>query len=173
MSRTIFLLSAVFTTTMAAVGAVAAKPAGAAGPAPTRGVGATAPDPFPNACVDCHLNYAERNMDVRLSTLLAGWRKEVPPGLLAKARAASAEGAKLAGKHPDAAAALASIPGACVSCHSAGSTRAPPFARMIHAIHLTGGKENHYVANFQGDCTHCHKLDAATGRVRVPTAPER
>lgn len=172
MSRTIFLLNAVFTTMLAA-NAVAAEPQGTPGHPPTGAVGATAPDPFPNGCVDCHRNYPERNMDVRLSTLLVGWRKEVEPRLLAKARAASAPGAKLAGKHPEAAGSLSSIPGGCLTCHSSRSTNAPPFASMMHAIHLTGGPENHYIAHFQGACTHCHKLDAATGRVRVPTGPER
>lgn len=170
MSRTIFLLSAVFTTTLAA-NAVAAEPQGTPGNPPAGAV--TAKDPFPNGCVDCHLNYPERNMDVRLSTLLVGWRKEVEPRLLAKARAASAPGAKLAGKHPAAAGSLSSIPGGCLTCHRESSTRAPAFAPMIHAIHLTGGPENHYIAHFQGACTHCHKVDAATGRIRVPTGPER
>lgn len=134
---------------------------------------ATAPDPFPNACVDCHLNYVDRKMDVRLSTLMAGWREKVDPKLLANAQAAAPAGAKLEGKHPEASGALASIPGRCLTCHQQRSSRAPAFAQLIHSIHLTGGAQNHFIANFQGKCTHCHKLDSTTGAVRVPSAAER
>jgi hypothetical protein len=133
----------------------------------------TAPDPFPNACVDCHVNYPSRQMDVRLSTLMKGWREQVEPGLLANARAAAPAGARLEGKHPDAGAALASVPGACIACHAKDSSRAPPFASLMHSVHLTGGAENHYIAMFQGECTHCHKLDAKTGTTRVPSAAEK
>lgn len=152
--------------------AVGAEPRRAPADPPAR-AGATAPDPFPNGCVDCHLNFPERNLDVRLSTLMTGWRKEVEPRLLAKARAVSGPGAKISGRHPDAAGALRSVPEACLACHRKSSTNAPPFASLIHAIHLTGGPDNHYVAQFQGACTHCHKLDPATGTFRVPTAPEK
>jgi hypothetical protein len=158
--------------------ALSAAPAAA----PTAGAGATAapavsepgaPDPFPNACVDCHLNYVDRKMDVRIGTLMAAWREKVEPRLLAKARAAAPAGAAVEGRHPDAPGALASIPGSCLSCHGKASTRAPPFAALIHSVHLTGGAENHFVAMFEGKCTHCHKLDARTGRLEVPSAPER
>jgi mono/diheme cytochrome c family protein len=134
---------------------------------------ATTPDPFPGACVDCHLNHTDRKMDVRLSTLMARWRENVDPKLVAKARAAAPAGVKVEGRHPDVPGALASIPGGCLSCHGKDSKRAPPFASLIHAIHLTGGADNHYVAMFQGSCTHCHKLDSGTGALRVPSGPER
>jgi hypothetical protein len=137
------------------------------------GAAAAAPDPFPRACVDCHLEYVERRMDVRLSTLMAGWREKVDPKLLAKARAAAPAGAKLEGRHPPVPGALASIPAGCLGCHGEKSTRAPPFARLMHAVHLTGGPENHFIETFQGRCTHCHKLDAATGAVVVPSGPEK
>jgi cytochrome c553 len=143
-------------------------------PPPARAIpGVNAPDAFPNACVDCHLEYKERNMDVRLSTLMNGWREKVSPALLEKTRAAAPTGVRLEGRHPDATAALKSIPAGCVTCHGKDSKRAPQFAALIHAVHLTGGAENVFITAFQGECTHCHKLDASTGRTRVPSAAEK
>lgn len=164
------LSGALFAPTLAPAQERGAAPA----PPPIRAIpGVTAPDPFPNACVDCHLNYTDRKMDVRLSTLMASWREKVDPRLLAKARAAASADAKLEGRHPDVPRALASVPGGCRTCHAKDSPGAPPLAPLIHSIHLTGGAENHFIAHFQGECTHCHKLDAKTGVVRVPSAPER
>lgn len=130
-------------------------------PAPRAIPGINAEDAFPGGCVDCHRAWPE--MDVRLSTLLKHWEQEVPPALLAKAQNAAPAGVTLKGKHPAAPEALAKIPAGCLKCHGRASTKAPPFARLLHAIHLTGGDQNHFLTMFNGECTHCHKLDAATG----------
>lgn len=135
--------------------------------------GITAPDAFPNACVDCHLNYREQNLDVRFSTLLAAWQQGAAPKLLEKARAAAPAGVTLTGKHPAVSGAVSDVPRKCLACHGKASTKAPPFAVMLHAIHLEGGAENHFVSLFGGSCTHCHKLDAKTGKLTVPSAAER
>jgi len=123
--------------------------------------------------VDCHINYTEMNMDTRLSTLLSQWSEEVEPGLLAKAQAACPEGLTLKGKHPAAAFSLKNIPSGCLTCHGAKSTKAPPFARLMHSIHLTGGEKSPYLTLFQGECTLCHKLDAASGALSIPSGPEK
>jgi cytochrome c553 len=136
--------------------------------------GITAPDDNAHACVDCHVNMPERNMDARFSTLLMQWSETVEPGLLAKAQASAPEGVKLVGKHPKViASTLSSIPAGCMVCHKKDSNRAPPFARMMHRIHLTGGPENHFLTIFQGECTYCHKLDAVTGQWSIPSGPEK
>jgi len=44
---------------------------------------------------------------------------------------------------------------------------------MLHALHLTGGKDNHFLTIFQGGCTNCHKFDAASARWTVPSGPEK
>lgn len=151
----------------------AASHAGEPAPPPARKIpGVNAPDAFPNACVDCHVRVPERNLDVRLSTLLSGWTKEVPPALLAKAKAAAPSGAILKGKHPVVKSALQNIPQGCVTCHGSASKKAPPFARLMHLVHLTGGDANHFMTQFQGECTNCHKLDLATGAWAVPSRPE-
>ncbi len=142
-------------------------------PPPRKIPGLTAEDAFPHACVDCHLNYAEMKLDTRFGTLLSAWREKVPPELLAKAQAASPKGLTLKGKHPSATGVLSSIPAKCLTCHSRSSRLAPPFATLIHRIHLTGAEKNHFMTLFQGECTHCHKLDLSTGRWTIPSAPER
>ncbi|MGE5177993.1 MAG: hypothetical protein ACM3PF_02745 [Bacteroidota bacterium] len=134
--------------------------------------GINAPDEFPNGCVSCHVNLPERHMDQRLSTLMKGWTVKVDPALLAKAQAAAPAAVTLKGKHPAVSAALKDVPAGCVKCHGAASKKAPPFARLIHRIHLVGADENHYMTEFQGECTYCHKLNQATGAWSVASAPE-
>ncbi len=134
--------------------------------------GINAEDRFPRGCVDCHVNMPEQQMDVRLSTLLAKSADRVRPELLARVSAAAPAEVRLKGKHPVVAAALQDIPSGCLSCHGKGSKTAPPFAEMMHLIHLVGGEGNHFMTLFQGECTHCHKFDAMTGTWRVPSGPE-
>ena len=124
--------------------------------------GLTAPDQFPRGCVDCHVNMPDRNMDVRLSTLMRGWQEEVEPVLLARVRGLTPAAVALKGRHPKVDVAAEEIPTACLKCHSQASTTAPPFDRLMHGLHLVGGAGNHFLSLFQGECTHCHKLDQAT-----------
>jgi len=142
-------------------------------PSPRNIPGITIDDPFPSGCVNCHLNYPERNMDTRLSTSLKKWQANVDPKLLEKAQAAAPEGVVLSGRHPSATAALADIPAACMRCHSSMSKKAPKFGQMIHLIHLTGEKDNHFMTIFQGECTYCHKFASITGEWSLPSGPEQ
>jgi hypothetical protein len=144
-----------------------------AGPEPRVVPGLTGEDTHPGACVDCHVDYPERGMDARLSVQLARWRRgEVEPRLLRQARASAPPGAAIEGRHPEASDSLGDIPGACLECHGTDAHEAPPFARLIHLVHLDGGAQNHFMTVFQGECTHCHKLDARTGQWIVPSGPE-
>ena len=135
--------------------------------------GITADDMFPLVCVSCHLNFIDRNMDTRISTLLTNWTETVEPKLLEKAQAASPDGVILVGKHPLATDSLTDIPEACIDCHSSMSQNAPGFSQMVHMIHLTGGKDNHYMTIFQGECTHCHKLNPSNGKWFTPSGNEK
>ena len=165
-ARLIFALAAPFAVVLLAAPASTETP-----PAAPQIPGITAEDAFPRACVDCHVVLPQG--DMRLSTFLEGWKQSVDPKLLAKAQAAAPAGARLRGKHLPAAESLASIPQGCsVKCHKADSRLAPPMAEMVHVIHLTGGPENHFLTHFQGQCTHCHKLDDK-GRWTVPSASEK
>ena len=127
---------------------------------------------FPRGCVDCHVNMPERNQDERLSSIMSSWALQVPPELLEKARSVVRNGEALKGRHPKSDKMFQAIPGNCVDCHEHGSGSVVPFIPLIHLIHLSGGEENHYLKIFRGQCTHCHKLDPNTGRMKVPSAPE-
>ena len=135
--------------------------------------GITSEDIFPLGCVSCHLNFVDKNMDTRISTSLANWSEKVEPKLLEKAQAASPDGVILVGRHPSAADSLTDIPKACIDCHGSMSQNAPVFSQMVHLIHLTGGKDNHYMTIFQGECTHCHKLNPGTGKWFTPSGNEK
>jgi hypothetical protein len=137
-------------------------------------IGLAAADPFPNGCVSCHVVDKAKGTDHRLSTALAQWTAgKVSPGLLAKAKASAPAGVTLKGKHPSAEDSLEDIPGACLDCHDPGSTKAPPFAQLLHLVHLVGAEKNAYVTTFKGDCTHCHKLNAQTGAWSLPSGAEQ
>jgi hypothetical protein len=142
-------------------------------PPPREVPGINAPDRFPLACVACHLDYKDLGLDVRLSTQLRRWCDGADPRLLAAAQDAAPAGLLLTGRHPDAAEALADIPDACLACHGEDAVDAPPFARLMHRLHLEPRPDNAFLAMFQGECTHCHKLDVASGVWRVPSGPER
>jgi hypothetical protein len=136
--------------------------------------GITAPDTHPAGCVDCHINYVDMKLDARFSTLMKSWAAGVPPALVSHAKGAAPAGLAITGKHPAVAAgSFKNIPGSCLVCHGKASKVAPPFARMIHEIHLTGGDKNHFLTMFQGECTLCHKLDAKSGAWAIPSGPEK
>jgi len=164
----------VFTIVMlvGSVAGAASQEPGAA-PAPRQIPGVTAPDQFPRGCVDCHVNRPDLGMDVRLSTLIRQWQAEVAPEFLARVRTFSPAGMPLEGKHPEVGGDVArvAIPTTCLQCHSRTSKLAPPFSQLLHGLHLTGA-ENHFLSMFQGECTHCHKLDTATGLWSVGSGTE-
>ena len=132
-----------------------------------------AADAYPQGCVSCHAVDKATNKDQRISTLLKDWTAgKVSPDLLAKSKAAMPAGVALKGKHPAASDSLEDIPNACLDCHDAGSKKAPPFALLMHSVHLTGAK-NLFVMHHKSDCTSCHKLNATTGEWTLPSGPEK
>lgn len=132
-----------------------------------------AADAYPQGCVSCHVVDKTTNKDQRLSTLLKAWSAgQVSPDLLAKSKAAMPAGVALKGKHPAATDSLEDIPSACLDCHDAGSKKAPPFAQLMHTVHLTGAK-NSFVMHHKSDCTSCHKLNATTGEWTLPSGAEK
>ena len=126
--------------------------------------GVTEKDQYVHACVSCHKNYTDKNQDIRLSTLLKAWNEQVNPATLAKVQAIAPDGVTLKGKHSYKVSADANIPESCNKCHGKPAMKsALPMGQLLHTIHLTGGKDNRYLTEFQGQCTHCHKLDVKTG----------
>jgi len=142
-------------------------------PSPRDIPGIITDDMFPSGCVNCHLNFTDRSMDTRISTLLIKWQENVDLELLEKAQAAASEGVVLLGKHPFATESIKDIPLTCIKCHSSMPQKAPIFGQMIHLIHLTGGKDNHYMTLFQGECTYCHKFNSNTGKWSLPSGAEK
>lgn len=134
--------------------------------------GITGEDQFPLGCVSCHINMPDRGMDTRFSTLMKQLAVNVAPNLLAKAQAASPAGLVLKGIHP-VPGSIGIIPGSCLKCHGRDSRVAPPFGRLMHLIHLADGNENHFLALFQGECTHCHKVDLRTGALTIGSGVEK
>ena len=147
--------------------------AASAPPAARKIPGITATDPYPHGCVDCHINDVDQERDTRFKTLLSSWAERADPALLAKAQATMPTGAVLKGKHPAVGSALQSVPAKCLPCHGKTSKTAPPFAALMHVIHLGGGADNSFLTVFQGECTHCHKLDGKTGLWNLPSAAEK
>lgn len=136
--------------------------------------GITAKDPYPNGCVDCHV--AGKTGDMRISALMATYATAVPAALVDKAKASSpaAMAARIKGKHMAVPNVKGNVPQSCMTaCHKKGSTVAPPFAQLIHTIHLTGGAKNSFLTTHQGECTFCHKLDQKTGMWKTASGAEK
>ena len=137
-------------------------------------MGLAAVDPYPAVCVGCHALDKAKGTDERLSIVLKEWTAgKIEPGLLAKSKASAPAGLVLKGKHPATEDSLEDIPGACLDCHDAGSKKAPPFAQLLHTVHLVGGVNNSYVTTYKSDCMHCHKLNTQTGVWTMPSGPEK
>lgn len=164
--------AAAFLSGLSLCGAAAATtPPGA--PAARKIPGITAEDPFPKGCVDCHVADPRAKRDPRFTSLLKEWSVKVDAALLAKAQGAAPAGVTLKGKHPAVTASLKDVPGKCLPCHGKSSKTAPAFGDLMHALHLTGGEKSAFLTVFQGECTHCHKLDAKTGRWKIPSGPAK
>ncbi|MFA6570895.1 MAG: hypothetical protein WCT77_06615 [Bacteroidota bacterium] len=144
-----------------------------AAPEPRKIPGITDVDSMAHGCVSCHKNYPEMKFDGRLSTILAEWKENgVPPELLAKAQSIAPDGITLKGKHPFKVSPEDNIPQVCNKCHGKSMKTAFPMPDLLHVIHLSGGKDNHFIMMFNGDCTHCHKMDFKTGKWSIVNGKE-
>jgi hypothetical protein len=131
--------------------------------------GITTKDAFPRACVDCHAGRA--GTPPLLSTIMKQWNATIDGKRLARLQTFVPKSLMMKGKHPGAA--IKDVPATCVKCHTAMSKLAPPLAPLMHGIHLTGGDANPFLTTFQGECTHCHKLNAASGQWSIPSGAEK
>jgi len=125
--------------------------------------GINAKDAWPAGCVDCHVK------EHRVSTLLARWNGSVDAKTLAAMKAFVPKGITLKGRHP--LVATKDIPASCTKCHAAKAI--PPLAPLMHGIHFAKGDDSEFVKKFGGECTHCHKLNKATGTSSLPSGPEK
>lgn len=144
-----------------------------AAPPAARGIpGITAKDVYPTACVDCHTRQPD-GTDARLSTLMARWNGQADAKRLSMMQAIAPKGVTLKGKHISLGSAVKDIPASCAKCHTPQSKIAPPFAALIHVTHLSRGEESRFVTVYQGECTHCHKLNKSAGTWSVPSGAEK
>ncbi len=128
-------------------------------PTPVREIpGITGKDAYPRGCVDCHTGKGAN--PAPLSAVIRTFSGRVDPKELARLQMFSPKGMTLKGKHPPVP--IKEVPMNCFRCHAATKS-APPFAALIHGIHLTGGEANGFLTKFGGECTHCHKFNAADG----------
>lgn len=135
--------------------------------------GLTVEDPFPRGCVDCHIERPEERMDVRISTRMRAWSERVEAKVLERVQAIMTGTVKLSGRHPRLSEqTYRNIPATCMQCHSATQRTVPRMGPMLHALHLIGGQENHFLTLFGGECTHCHKFEADSGTWSIPSGPE-
>ena len=150
-------------------------PAGQAAEPPVPDIpGITTADRFPGACVDCHVNRPDIKKDFRLSAHMRDWQAGADPHMMAKLRAIGDAAANLTGRHPAVPAeGFNNVPGSCISCHAKPESQTVPLDRIAHVLHLTGGKENHFITQFAGQCTACHKLDRRAGVWSIPSGPEK
>lgn len=134
--------------------------------APPRAIpGINAKDAYPGGCVDCHVK------EKRLSVQLSSWNGNVDAKTLAAMQAFVPKGMTLKGKHPTVA--TKDIPASCLKCHTATSKGIAPFAPLLHGIHLAKGDGSEFVKQFQGECTHCHKLNKTNGTWSLPSGAEK
>jgi hypothetical protein len=104
--------------------------------------GITTKDEHPNGCVDCHIKVNDKQdyRLVNLPTLVKG--------------------------HPDISKIVKKLPDGCMLCHN-GKGKAPKLPLVLHKVHFKGGMDNHFVANYQGQCLNCHQLNLETGEMTV------
>lgn len=132
--------------------------------------GITAKDQFSRACVDCHVKQSD-GTDLRLSEMMKKWIAGADAKAIADMQKFVPKGTVLKGKHLPIAPSLKDLPAVCIKCHS--TKIAPPLAPLMHGIHLARGEDSRFVTMFQGECTHCHKLNRATGVWSIPSGPEK
>lgn len=153
-----------------ALAIVASTPAFAADGKDVRKIpGITVKDQFPGACVDCHVKQSD-GTDLRLGEMMKKWIAGADAKTVAAMQPFVPKGKALKGKHSPVAA-LKDVPSVCIKCHS--TKIAPPFAPLMHGIHLAPGEKSRFVTMFQGECTHCHKLNKVTGVWSVASGPQK
>lgn len=108
--------------------------------------GITADDQHPNGCVDCHVKVSDEK-DYRMPAELKNIEKHPPVEKLVKV-----------------------VPNDCLKCHKEGA-KAGAFNQVIHEVHFSNPKENHFVSNYKGDCLNCHTLDMNTYKMSVKSGP--
>jgi hypothetical protein len=109
--------------------------------------GITVKDPYPNGCVDCHIDQG-------------GGKDSRVMAELAKINA-----------HPKVDKIVKTVPKDCLICHKAGP-KPPVFSQAMHLVHFQKPSENAFVTAYKGACLNCHTLDLSTGVMSVKSGPK-
>jgi hypothetical protein len=104
------------------------------------------PKAFPNGCVSCHSKGPTG--DHRLSVSLA----------------------KVKG-HTAATKSVKKVPEDCAKCHKPGA-KITSMSEMAHKGHYGKGEQSMFNGMFAGQCHHCHRMDAKTGKVAIKSGPK-
>ncbi len=125
--------------------------------------GITENDIFVKGCVSCHVANYEEKVDFRITTIMKEWSKTgYKQEYFNLFQQAATEGIVLKGKHEFKFNSETSIPEECNKCHGKAIKTALPLGQVIHIIHFSG-ENNHFIAKYNGECTHCHKIEKVTG----------
>jgi len=93
----------------------------------------------------------------------------MPNGCVSCHKGASNLKARLAAlKHRDISGKVAVVPDDCRSCHTEGSGL-ESMSMIAHSMHYASGSSSEFVAEFGGQCLHCHTMATGTGAVTVKT----
>lgn len=104
--------------------------------------GITVEDAHPNGCVDCHSQQSDGHHD----------RIDIVVNAIAD--------------HPNITPIVKKVPEDCAMCHRPG-VAAGALNTQVHRIHYENPGENHFIADYNGECLACHALNTATGEMTV------
>ena len=94
-------------------------------------------DEYPDGCVSCHV---QGEIDTRLNAVLSN------------------VGHGRGGER------TLNVPTGCNRCHATdGSGNAASISKLIHSVHYGNPEFNQFTTQYEGDCRHCHSMNAAVG----------
>lgn len=74
-------------------------------------------------------------------------------------------------KHRDISGKVAVVPDDCGSCHTEESGL-ESMSMIAHSMHYASGSSSDFVAEYGGQCLHCHAMATGTGAVTVKKGPK-
>lgn len=93
--------------------------------------GITVVDDHPQGCIDCHQPGSRHSLANEITAMAEEDRHPNTPS---------------------------DDPASCLRCHASDGRM--PLGNLMHTAHLVGGAENHFITHYDGQCMHCHTMDA-------------
>jgi hypothetical protein len=63
------------------------------------------------------------------------------------------------------------VPNDCAECHSEEGGHST-LSEFNHIVHFEAPERNAFLRDHDGNCLHCHALDAGTGEVTMKSGPK-